>query len=313
MTTPVGMDPVAFASFGATIKPMLASPPKEGQRPSDLRGWLFDIKLDGVRTLAFWDGQGLTLRNRSGRDVTHRYPDLSAAFDMLNLPPVVLDGEIVAQSGSFQDTARRDKQTKPADVAAAMRLIPVSFIAFDVLYLDGDGDLRHQSYQHRRNALDCLPLGGLVTKSVVSPDPGFFDLVKEQGMEGVIAKNPRSTYRAGRFSDWTKFKALRSLTAVGIGYERGEGARAHFGAMFLALHDGAGQWVRIGRVGTGFTAREIDHLKAELDGGRPVVVEIECLNKSKDGQLRFPVYKGLRTDQSVADATLDQLDQIPEM
>lgn len=148
--------------------------------------------------------------------------------------------------------------------------------------------------------------------SVLSYDPAYFDQVKAAGMEGVIAKRLNSTYKAGRFSDWLKFKAVRSITAVGIGYEAGTGARAHFGAMFLALIGPDGP-VEIGRVGTGFTATEITSLKTEMDAGRPVVVEIECLNKSKDGKLRFPVYKGLRTDQSVADATLAQLDEIPEM
>jgi bifunctional non-homologous end joining protein LigD len=306
------MDPVAFASFGKTIIPMLAAPPKPGVKITDLRDWIFDIKLDGVRTLAFWDGAGLTLRNRSGRDVTHRYPDLCAAFECLGPDPVILDGEIVAQSGSFQDTAKRDKQTKPADVAAAMRQVPVFFIAFDVLYVDGM-DTRHLPYRDRRQLLEQVPITGILQSSVVSRDPGFFDTVKEMGMEGVIAKHPRSQYRGGRFSDWTKFKALRSITAIGVGYEPGEGARAHFGAMFLVLLDSANQPVKIGRVGTGMKGAEIDYLKKELDEGRPVVCEIECLNKSKDGQLRFPVYKGLRTDLSVTDATMDQLDQIPTM
>lgn len=321
-TTPVGMDPVAFRSYGDTIQPMLASPPKQGQviTAREFEGWIFDIKLDGIRALAHWDGDNLRLINRSGKDMTNRYPDLEMSAVAHGSPfqpgvPMILDGEIVALSGSFQDTQKRDKQNKPADVAAVLKSHPVNFIAFDVIF--DVSDARTAPYYARRARLEQLfdqrpATNSAFAISVVSKDPGFFDIVKEKGMEGVIAKRPRSQYRAGRYTDWVKFKALRSITAIGLGYDKGEGARAHFGAMRLVLLDGD-QVVEIGRVGTGFTKSTINMLKDELDAGRPVLCEIECLNKSKDGQLRFPVYKGLRTDLSVTDATIDQLADIPTM
>lgn len=295
------------------IKPMLASPPK-GERPEQLRGThAFDTKLDGVRVLLYWDGSVCTLINRSGRDVTHRFPEVEAAAMALG-DPCILDGEVVAMSGSFQDTARRDKQTQPGDVARWMQQIPVLFVAFDLIHHQGV-DLRSMPFEFRRSALELQQLQGpVLTTSVLSLQPEFFDQVKALGMEGVIAKRLRSTYRAGRFSDWLKFKTVRSITAIGIGYEKGTGAREHFGAMFLALVDDEGKPVEVGRVGTGFTASEITDLKAQLDAGVPVLVEIECLNKSKDGKLRFPVYKGMRgSELSLADAKLSQLNDIPTM
>jgi bifunctional non-homologous end joining protein LigD len=295
-----------------TIKPMLASPPK-AERIEQLKGThAFDTKIDGIRAVLYWDGSVCYITNRSGKHIAHRFPEVEAAAT--NLPgPCVLDGEIVAVSGSFQDTARRDKQTQPGDVARWMHEIPVVFVAFDVLWKDTD--LRPMPFDWRRQQLELMSLQGpVLTTSVLSLDPAFFDQVKALGMEGVIAKRLRSTYRAGRFSDWLKFKTVRSITAVGIGYEKGTGARAHFGAMFLALIDDDGKPVEIGRVGTGFTASEITDLKAMMDAGQPVLCEIECLNKSKDGKLRFPVYKGLRgSELSLADATLSQLDDIPTM
>lgn len=295
---------------------MLASPPK-GERLEILRGThAFDLKLDGIRALVYSENGVVRIMNRSGIDITHRFPEVEAAAGVFRRPSV-LDGEIVALSGSFQDTAKRDKQNKPGDVASAMQALPVAFVAFDIPWL-GAVDMRPHPFRHRRELLDGwwmdhdLTANPTLRTSVLSYDPAYFDQVKAAGMEGVIAKRLNSTYKAGRFSDWLKFKAVRSITAVGIGYEAGTGARAHFGAMFLALIGPDGP-VEIGRVGTGFTATEITSLKTEMDAGRPVVVEIECLNKSKDGKLRFPVYKGLRTDQSVADATLAQLDEIPEM
>lgn len=299
------------------MKPMLASPPKTAARPHDLRGThAFDLKLDGVRVLAYCYGDGnVTLINRSGKDVTHRFPEVEAALSLRIDKPTVLDGEMVARSGSFQDTALRDKQNKALDVIAAMKSHPVTYVTFDVMHYDG-ADVRSQPWSWRRELLDVLAVSWeseALSTSVYSLDPDFFEQVKAKGLEGVIAKRLTGTYVSGRVPSWTKFKAVRSITCIGIGYEAGEGARAHFGAMILALLDTEGNPVTVGRVGTGFTAREIDDLKRTLDAGTPVLAEIECLNVSKDGKLRFPVWKGPRTDLSLLDAKLDQLDAIPRM
>lgn len=309
------MDAVALRSLLDTIHPMLASP-SNGTRIEDLAGThTFDTKIDGIRALAMWDGDQLVLRNRNGRDITHRYPDLEATAR--GLPRgIILDGEIVAETGLFQDIAKRDKQTKPNDVLRAMKTLPAHFMAFDALCILGD-DVRHLPYENRRIILRGTTVGEeRLTNwhmTVASDDPAFFDKVKLLDGEGVIAKRNKASYRQGRSGDWIKFKTVRSLTCIAYGYEPGKGARAHFGAMFLALIGPDGAPVPVGRVGTGFTAKEIAHLKGELDAGRPVLVEIECLNVSRDGALRHPSYKGIRTDLSVVDATLDQLDQIPRM
>lgn len=296
--------------------PMLASPPKSERLPTLAGTHAFDIKLDGIRAIAHWDGAFLTLINRSGNDITNRFPDLTAAAAVLGDKPLILDGEIVACSGSFQDTAKRDKQNRPADVARWAAQIPVNFVGFDLL-MEGGEDLRRRPWHERRKRLESLlscfdqPDDRFVP-SVVSYDPGFFEVVKSMGMEGVIAKRINAPYRAGRYSDWVKFKTVRSVTCVAFGYEPGTGARAHFGAMFLSMYDVThGEFVGVGRVGTGMDTKEIGYLKAELDAGRPVICEIECLNVTRDGSLRFPVYKGARTDLSVLDAKIEQLADIP--
>lgn len=293
------------------VKPMLASPPK-AERPHQLQGThAFDLKLDGLRAVAYVQSGVVRLVNRNGIDITHQFPEVEASF--MELPDCILDGEIVARSGSFQDVALRGKQNQPLDVIHAMQTHPCIYVAFDHLY-ENSTDLRPLPFSQRRESLDRLSAQHPLTTSVVSMDPGYFEQVKALGMEGVIAKRLASSYRAGRFSDWIKFKAVRSITAIGIGYEKGSGAREHFGAMFLALIDDAGQPVEVGRVGTGFTQRDIAEVKAMLDAGVPVLCEIECLNVSKDGRLRFPVYKGLRSPElSLTDAKLSQLNEIPRM
>ena len=269
----------------------------------------FDVKMDGVRVVAEYDGTDLRLTNRNGIDVTHRVPELSAYVPWRG--PITLDGEVVAADGSFESTAIRDKQTKPADVAAAMHRMPVKFVAFDILHL-GTDVLMSLPYLERRRLLDMAPMDGPWDRTVFSLSPTLYDAVKSLGMEGVIAKSLNAPYQQGKRSPaWIKFKITHRVSCVPIGYEPGTGARAHFGAMYLAMLDDSGTPVPVGRVGTGFNHAEIDMLKARLDANDLFVVEIECLNRTKTGQLRFPVYKGIRTDLSVLDARINQIDALP--
>jgi bifunctional non-homologous end joining protein LigD len=295
------------------IKPMLAKPP--AQPINDLGPtWIYDTKLDGVRVLAYVEtGGNVTLINRNGVNVTHRFPEV--VRDLETLPtPCVLDGEVVAKSGSFQDTARRDKQNKPHDVARHLKDYPVAYVAFDVLSIAGQ-DIQRYPWAERRQFLDSS-VGALkpfqhLDTSVWSDDPTFYQQVVDLGMEGVIAKRKSSPYRAGRQHDWQKYKGKTSITCIGTGYDLGSGKAAHFGRMHLTMLDDQNRPVRVGVVGTGFTDKTRLELKAELDAGRPVVCEIEILNVTKEGALRHPSYKGLRTDVSVLDARLSQLDSVP--
>lgn len=314
MTTPVVALP--------TIKPMLAAPStKTGSRRavdlSSLLGGthLFDLKLDGLRALIYWDGATMRIINRSGVDITRKFPDVEAVGPALGPVPLILDGELVCESGLFGDVATRGKQEKPHAIAAAVTRLPARFIAFDMLH-QGDVSYLGVRYEQRRRVLEAL-VGyvndPLITASVVSEDgAAFWASVSSLGLEGLIAKDKAAPYMEGKRSPaWLKFKTVRRITCIAVGYEPGEGARAHFGAMFLAVLDKAGMPVNVGKVGTGFTGAEIDSLKADLDAGKMPLVEIEALNVGSGGQLRFPVYKGYRTDLSHADATLDQLDSLP--
>jgi bifunctional non-homologous end joining protein LigD len=276
------------------------------------QGYAFDVKIDGVRVIAYWDGTRLRLINRNGVDVTHRFPELSASAPGLDRP-MVLDGEVCAVDGSFESTAIRDKQTSPGDVAAAMHKMPIKFLAFDILELDGNERFHAQPWLERRQQLDALLLPEPFDRTVWSPDASFYDAVKSLGMEGVICKQVSAPYQQGRRSPvWIKYKTVRRVTCVATGYEPGTGARKHFGAMHLAMIDPRTRTpVGVGRVGTGFSEREILELKRILDSGQPIVVEIEALNTTKTGQLRFPVFRGIRTDLSVVDATIDQLAELP--
>lgn len=297
-----------------TTRPMLAVPgnPSRNRRGQDLTHLegthAFDTKIDGVRGILRFDGKRVSITNRNGVDITGRFPELS-----VKLPcPMELDGEVVARDNSFESTAIRDKNARPTD--AMIEAIPVTYVAFDVLNLDGN-DRSHLAWSTRRQMLDVLEasLASVgMTVSTYSLKASFYDTVVSLGLEGVIAKRLDQPYAPGkRSSGWVKFKATQRVTAIAVGYEPGTGARSHFGAMNLVMLDANRQPVNVGKVGTGFTERQMLDLKQSLDAGQPLLVEIECLNVTKTGVLRFPVFRGQRTDLGLLDATTKQLDSLP--
>ena len=301
-----------------TIVPALASS-GEGSLSTLVGSHVFDQKLDGVRALAAFDEDGLTLRNRNGRDLTLTYPDLAAGADGLLPHPLILDGEIVAQDGAFQDIARRDRLTKPFQVAQAMRTTPARFVAFDVLWAPERGDVRHLPYRERRALLDALGLSSASWgTSRVSDSPALYEEIKAAGGEGVIAKRLTSPYGGGRSSSWQKFKTTQSVTCIAIGYEEGQGKRAFMGAIMLAMLGPEGAVV-VGKAGSGFTDRSAREMKDLLDAAAVAldpsllpIVEIECLGRTRENKLRQPTYKGIRIgDCTLADASISQLDAVP--
>jgi bifunctional non-homologous end joining protein LigD len=314
MTTPVVTNP-PIHDLLTTITPMLAD--TSDIKLETLAGThLFDTKVDGLRAIAAWDGSRLTMRNRNGR-VMDNYLDLEVAA--AGLPgPVILDGEIVAESGKFQDAAWRDKQ-RGVKAIKAMQDCPARFMAFDILWHPHKGDVRHLPYHNRRFLLTMLELeqhcGPRWSITQASTDPKFYDVIRALGGEGVIAKRYTARYEPGRRSSWLKYKAAYTLSCIGTGYEPGKGARAQFGALYLALIGKDGQAVPVGKVGSGFTLPETLEMKAILDKATAAfelpIVEIQTYNLTRDGKLRMPVYLGQRTDLTLKDCTVAQLEQLP--
>jgi len=315
------------------FSPMLAEP---GGRPVDDPRWRFEPKLDGIRALAYLSTDGTRLVSRNGKDLTRRYPeldDLHASVDQVN---AVLDGEIVAvdEAGriSFQLLQERMNLTNEREIARARARIPVRYVAFDLLFLDGR-DLTHAPLEGRRELLE----------TVVEPEPGLFELTyfeegagtafvaaaRELGLEGVVAKRKGSPYRPGRRSeDWRKIKLVSRQDCVILGWTPGRGGRAGtLGALLVGAYvDGRLRW--IGQVGTGFTEATLRRLLEELapleradppipdpglravKGARFVeprlVCEVEYLELTrKAGKMRAPSFKGLRPDKDPEDCVLE--------
>lgn len=281
---------------------MLATPStgSSGRQPIDLDTimatgqFMLDTKLDGVRAF-LRDGRIL---NRKGADITHKFPEITNPTDRW------LDGEIVALDNSFETTLMRESQEIAPKIRRAAEEHPCRFVAFDL------PDLANEPWETRRWVLVHLHSDLSVTP--VSSEVAFFDKVGALGMEGVIAKRRTSRYAFGkRSSSWIKFKHLHRVSCLIAGYTPGHGAREHFGALTLALVDPAGGVVSVGRCGSGFTVRQMEVLKGRLDNGEILIAEIETVNVTSGRTLRFPVYRGLRTDLNPLDCTTDQLAALP--
>ncbi len=229
--------------------------------------WIFELKWDGVRALLGWDGATVALHSRAGNNISARYPELSGfRADR----PLVLDGEIVALDDrgrpSFERLQQRMNLSGVREVAAAAIAVPISYVAFDMLF--DSGDITDESWEVRRARLDALDLPPpFVPSTVVQSDPtALWALVEERGFEGIMAKRRGSRYRTGaRSADWLKITRFRQVRAMVGGYLPGDGARSlAFGSLLLGLWD-AGSLRWIGAVGSGFGETALRAIRETLD------------------------------------------------
>src|ERR1700681_2035223 len=136
------------------IEPMMA---KVGASvPTPDSAWGFEFKWDGIRAFAYVDGGRVRLMSRSGEDVTPRYPEIHPMGRALGSREVILDGEVVAldENGrpSFEEIQQRMGLTSESEVRRKMKLVPVTYMIFDVLWQDGH-PLLDEPYSERRRIL----------------------------------------------------------------------------------------------------------------------------------------------------------------
>jgi DNA ligase D-like protein (predicted ligase)/DNA ligase D-like protein (predicted polymerase)/DNA ligase D-like protein (predicted 3'-phosphoesterase) len=277
--------------------------------------WAFEGKWDGYRLLVDADHGKLCLRSRSGRDVTHEYPQLEALAADLADHHVILDGEVVAldESGVPSFGAMQNRGSGGN----------IEFWAFDILSLDGRSLLRAK-YSDRRRVLEALADGGGVTvpDQIPGDGPEALDYARKQRWEGVVAKKRDSTYQPGRRSSaWIKDKLWKTQEVVIGGWRAGEGGRTSgIGALLVGIPEDGGLHFA-GRVGTGFTEKELAKLKkileplhtdespftTPLSGAdakgvtfvKPTLVgEVRYSERTSDGRLRQPSWRGLRPDKT---------------
>jgi bifunctional non-homologous end joining protein LigD len=304
----------------ARIAPMLAKPSKA--LPPDDDNWAYEIKWDGVRAIAYSEPGRLRLESRNHNDITASYPELRPFNRALSSHRAILDGEIVAfdEDGkpSFGRLQRRMHVGSQSTARRLMKEVPVAYVVFDLLWLDGHS-LMALPYEQRRARLKELELQGphwQTPDHVVGNGAAVLAASLESGLEGVVAKRLDSPYEPGRRSPWwLKVKNVRREDVVVGGWLPGEGRRRdRIGALLVGVPED-GRLRYAGRVGTGFTDAELTRLADTLEerpdspfGGEPQpprgavfvqptrVAEVEFTEWTADGILRHPSYKGLREE-----------------
>lgn len=306
------------------FSPMMAT----AGTPADLQGsdWQYELKWDGVRAVIVGDEEKVRVFSRNGNDVTATYPELT---DRTCWPdrPFVADGEIIAVGPSgkpdFGVLQGRMKLTRPADVARARIAIPVRLMLFDLLF-DGGKDLRRLPFDKRRQRLEEFhePSACPVELSPVLDDriEHILESAQELGLEGVMAKRTDSRYVSGqRTRTWIKIKLEQTQEVVVGGWRPGKGGRrSSVGSLLVGIPEG-NKLRYVGRVGSGFSLRELEELRQKVDDlarktspfddvpredaadahwvTPRLVGEVTFGQWTDAGKLRHPVWRGWRLDK----------------
>jgi bifunctional non-homologous end joining protein LigD len=308
--------------------------------PPNSDAYQLEPKLDGQRVIGIVEPSGVTLLNRRGGDITATYPELAGMADALTPHAAVLDGEVVSfnEKGqtSFQRLQRRMHVRQPT--ARLLAETPVSFVVFDVLWLDGELVVdRPQS--ERRTILDRLRIAGSAwqTAPVLEATPEeLMEACRELGLEGFMAKRRDAPYLPGRRSSaWWKMKCGRRREFVVGGWSTGSGSReSSIGSLALGCYDVTADEAEregrpqrlfyVGQAGSGLTEELIRQLtrlfaqtevpappfgnppRARLHWVRPLLVaEVAYTEVTEAGTLRQPSIKGLRTDVIATEVVFD--------
>jgi bifunctional non-homologous end joining protein LigD len=324
--SPADLEGAVAAKLPAKARPMLAT---LLEKPFSREDWLFELKWDGMRALAWVDRGRLRIESRAGRDATSQYPELGSLPRCIRAEQAILDGELVVLDEQGRSDFERMQsrmnvaQPSPAQVTTA----PVTFYLFDVLYCDGY-DLRGAPLIERKRLLKKIldpkpPLR--YSDHVPAQGEELFELAREHGAEGIIGKQMYSSYAEGRSTNWVKLKINREVDAVIGGYTAPRGGRSHLGAILVGLYDDTKRLKYIGGVGTGFDERILNDLAAEM---KPLetrvcpfsedpqtkeaatwikpelVARIKFREFTREHHLRQPVFLALRRDIDAAECRL---------
>ena len=316
--------------------------------PFNGEDWLFEIKWDGIRAIAYVDSD-LVLFSRNNRDITSQFPELAELTDLA--PRTVLDGEIVVMTGGKPDIQALLPRVQAGTgmTPAGPGYPPVTYIVFDILEADGKPLITLPLTERKKILTSRVKEGGHVVLSVPVESLGvdYYKAAIKIGLEGVMAKRKNSAYEPGvRSGNWLKIKHEKTCDCVVAGYTRGEGGRSSsFGALVLGLYaspgwdtpgsapvqgvDGdPGRLVYVGKVGTGFSDRDLQTLMAafeelktmvpQISGGDlpaqvewllpGVICEVVYQSLTRERKLRIPRFIRLRPDKSPWECTTGQLE-----
>jgi len=270
----------------AAIHPMLAESISE---PFDGAEWLFEIKWDGYRAIAFIENGKTRLVSRNQNDLTPRYPELKDMAKLIRAKTAILDGEVVALDAdgkaSFSLMQQRTGFRPGGRRAVGNADVAVLYYAFDLLYLDGY-DWRRVPLEERKGKLAALVVTGEVVRysdHYEEHGKALFKMARQKGLEGIVAKKRASFYEERHSREWLKIKIRHRIECVIGGYTEPEGSRAHFGSIVLGLYDKKGRLIHVGQAGSGFDQKSLDEISKVLKKletkKNPFFREVEALRK----------------------------------
>ncbi len=310
------------------VPPMLA---ETREQPFSRAGWVFEVKLDGYRMRVAREGGAARLITRNGNDYTTAFPELARAVQALPYDGLVMDGELVIldEQGrpNFQRLQNRARVSRAPDLRHAAVEHPATVYVFDLVALEGF-DLRSLPLVKRKAMLQqLLPEAGPLRYSEHFEKDGeiLYDQAVGLGLEGIVAKKADAPYKSGRSDLWLKIRADKTGDFVVAGYTAPKGSRGGFGALHLAAYQD-GTLVYAGRAGSGFNAKQLKEISAELErlavaqppfaGPVPaeadshwvapeLVAEVRYKEITGDGLLRQPVFLRFRDDKKPEECRLE--------
>ncbi len=287
-------------------------------------GWMHEIKFDGYRALIAAAGEQAVVYTRSGKDWTEKFAPLVEAIRALELPPCLIDGEIVAYDdkgnpsfSALQGVLKRGHGSQSAGDSFA-------YHAFDLLELNGEPlvDLPNIERKERLEALLAAAQPPIhVADHVIGAGEKLLRAMCDAGQEGIISKRIDGRYASRRGKAWVKVKCTRRQEFVIIGWKKSSAKGRPFSSLLLAQHEG-GKLVYKGNVGTGFThdilqdlagrMRRLERKTAPADVDRvssrgvtwlspTLVAEIAFSEFTADGNVRHGSFLGLRSDKEAAE------------
>jgi bifunctional non-homologous end joining protein LigD len=289
-------------------------------------GWLHEAKYDGYRIIARKAGGDITLFSRSGLDWTVRFPAIARALLTFPAEIALIDGEVayVLPTGitDFKSLQEHIDTPDPA----------IHYFVFDLLSLDGK-DWRKKPLKERRARLAELMATKGLSSFLIYADyvegsgPEFFEQASAFGLEGIVSKRADRPYLSGRSRDWLKIKCLHGEEFVIGGYSRSDVRGKPFSSLLLGSFQD-GKLIYSGKVGTGFDTADFNalaHKFSALERAKSpfeevpreerkgavwleprLVAQVNFTERTPDGRLRHPSFKGLREDKSAAEVKREE-------
>lgn len=283
--------------------------------------WIHELKFDGYRLMVRFDRGEVSLITRNSKDWTHRFPELARRMQQLPVEQALLDGEVVALASDGVSSFRRLQEALSAGNTRGL-----IYQAFDLLHLDGHDLTRVALGQRKQLLAELLEAAGFddagrirYSDHIDAQGEAFHERACRLGLEGIISKRVSSHYHGTRSKQWLKVKCANHEEFVIGGYTEPGGSRSGFGALLMGAFDDRNRLVYAGRVGTGFskrlletlsvTLRELETPQSPFAGSVPnsrgvhwvrpeQVIEVEFAERTRDGRLRHPAFRGLREDRN---------------